>query len=140
MRRLVVLLLILALVGSTVAPFLSVQANPGPWYVTVPAPADVFLYIRIASPKENASYSNGTINLCFNVTLYGPNNITKGLGGASYKGDWMERVEGCPYPNTHERLNFIQFNVNVTDIPFGEHSLNITAGAQGEYEDNLHRI
>jgi hypothetical protein len=85
MHKLTVLLLILALVVSTTASFLSVKANP--LIVDVPAPANVFLYIRISSPGENASYSNGTINLCFNVTLYGPNTITKELRAAKYKGD-----------------------------------------------------
>ena len=98
-----------------------------------------FLSLELHPQQENASYSNGTINLCFNVTLYGPNNITKGLVRALYQGDWMERVEGCPYPNTADYFqNFLQFSVNVTDIPFGEHSLNITALAYCEFEDNSH--
>ena len=120
-------------------PFLSVKANPTPLYRTVPAPTNVFLFIRIVSPQENASYSNGTINLCFDATIYGPNNITKGLSVASYKGDWMEKDAWVPYPNTADHFqNFLQFSVNVTDIPFGEHSLNITARARGEFEDNSH--
>ncbi len=111
------------------------EANPNPMYRTVPAPTNVFLFIRIASPKENTSYSNGTINLCFNATIYGPNNITKGLSVASYKGDWMEKDAWVPADHFQ---NFLQFSVNVTDIPFGEHSLNITAHARGEFEDKSH--
>jgi len=147
MKRYILFALIFALllvVGIQVveqvdAPFLCVKANPNPMYRTVPAPTNVFLFIRIASPKENTSYSNGTINLCFNSTIHGPNNITKGLSVASYKGDWMEKDAWVPYPNTADHFqNFLQFSVNVTDIPFGEHSLNITARAQGEFEDNSH--
>jgi hypothetical protein len=132
------LLLVVAIqvVEQVDAPFLSVKANPTPMYRTVPAPTNVFLFIRIESPKENTSYINGTINLCFNATIYGPNNITKGLSVASYKGDWMEKDAWVPYPNTADHFqNFLQFSVNVTDIPFGEHSLNITAHARGEFED-----
>lgn len=136
------LLLILALVGSTVAPFLSVKANPTgiKFPERVPAPESVYITIRIASPSENAAYSNGTINVCFNETIDGPNSISKTLNIiCAYKGDWMQESRWCPFPvgvdpvDTH---HFLQYDFNISGIPFGEHRLNLTAAGSGGYIEN----
>jgi hypothetical protein len=133
MRKPAVMFLVLAFIGLSVAPFLSVNANT--LFIDAPAPANVFLHIRISSPEDNASYSNGTVNLCFNVTLHGPNTITKQLYAAKYEGDWMQEAVWCPYSTATDEGSsyFRQYDFNVTDIPFGEHSLNITARAGGEF-------
>jgi len=145
MRRLVVLLLILALIGSSVAPFLSVKADPY-LFQTAPAPANSNPIIKITSPKENATYTNGTINVCFTVT--GSNNpifYAMSLLG-SYKGDWMKDFQraygqvGEDFGEHYEIPIFLQYNFNVTGIPFGEHSLLIKAYGTAYFHNNNHTI
>ena len=136
MRRLVVLLLILALVGSTIAPFLSVKANL--MFIEAPAPANSNPIIKITSPKENATYTNGTINVCFTVTgSNDPSFVDMSLNGW-YKGDWMnssERAYG--EVGIYYRIPiFLQYNFDVTGIPFGEHSLWITASGRADFIKN----
>jgi hypothetical protein len=138
MRKLVVLLLVLALVGSTVAPFLSVKANS---YLikdpSAPAPAGVHLTIDMESPIENATYSNGAINVVFNVTVDGPHLVygqplNKYLMVTTYQGDWMQESKWCP-SRIFRTLQFYPYNFSITGIPFGEHTLNFTAHAQGNF-------
>jgi len=150
MRRLVVLLLILALVGSSVAPFFSVKADP--MFIEVPAPANSNPIIKITSPKENATYTDGTINVCFTVTgVKDPNftqlSISEGwyrgdfthmslLGW--YKGDWMEDFQRAYEVGEYDYSIpiFLQYNFNVTGIPFGAHSLLITASGGASFIKN----
>ncbi len=145
MRKSAVLLLILALVGSSVAPFLSVKANPIVFTPPemVPAPESVYITIRIASPSENALYPNGTINVIFNDTIDGPASISKSLHIIStYQGDWMQDSQWCPFPpgvdisRGQYSFPFLQYNFSINGIPFGEHTLNITANGQGGYWKN----
>ena len=69
MRKQTVLLLILALVMSTTAPFLSVRANPVlPVVPSAPVPEGVYLIMRMASPTWNIVYENGTVNVYLNVS------------------------------------------------------------------------
>lgn len=142
MRKSVVLLLVLGLVGSSVAPFLSVKADPIiSWPKFAPAPANVNIIFGIASPSENASYSNGTINVCFNETIDGPNSISTYLNIVStYMGDWMQESQWCPFPPGvnpfHQTSHFLQYNFSVTGIPVGQHSLNITANGGGDFIEN----
>lgn len=137
------LLLILALVGSTIAPFLSVKANPYGFKFPerVPAPESVYITIRIASPSENASYFNGTINVCFNNTIDGPNSISTYVHIVStYRGDWMQESRWCPFPPgsdpVDQTIDFLQYNFSVTGIPVGKHWLNITANGGGGFREN----
>ena len=73
------------------APFLCVKANP--MFIEAPAPANSIPIIRIESPQENATYTNGTINVCFTVTgSKDPSFVDMGLTGW-YRGDWMNNSE-----------------------------------------------
>lgn len=120
------------------APFLSVKANFDLFSVYVPAPSNVSLSLEIRSPKENAVYTNGTINFCLNVTVPNipnarPHDENQGV---LYKGSWMEKSVWLPYPNgvPDSFPYFAEINATITGIQIGKHSLNITAGAEGTYE------
>jgi hypothetical protein len=138
-NKLVILLLVLIFVGLTVPPFLYVKANPFVYYARAPAPANINPPIIISSLKENASYSkDGTITVCLNVTgPEGPNLLTKYVEKIDYKGDWMQVAENVYRSENMTSIddlpNFLQINFNITGIPFGEHSLNVTAIGGGSY-------
>ncbi len=143
MHKFVVLLFVLVLFASTVAPFSSVKANPyGFTFPTSTSPPDsVHLTITIASPKENASYSTGTINVRFDETINSPDGISTSVNIIStYQGDWMNDSRWCPFPPGVDRFKnqytFLQHNFDITDIPVGAHTLNITAQGQGGFNEN----
>ena len=125
-----VLLLILTLVVSITASFLSVKANPY-FPPEVPAPESLHLIISMASPTWNAVYTNGTINACFNITVEGPSSINKSLRLTTYQGDWMHENGWAPWPKSTHTMYFHPFNFSITNIPFGEHSIYFTANVQG---------
>jgi hypothetical protein len=120
------------------APFLSVKANFDLFSVYLPAPSNVSLSLEITSPKENAVYTNGTINFCLNVTVPNipnarPHDENQGV---LYKGSWMQKSAWLPYPNgvPDSFPYFAEINATITGIQIGKHSLNVTAGAEGTYE------
>lgn len=145
MKRVIALLLVSSVI-SCIAKFTPVNANPymahefvnDPAFVKPPA-------ITVVSPKQNAIYSNdGTITLCFNVTgPEAPNLLTKYLSMVDYKGDWMQEAK-----HAYRTKNFevytpddfpfsLGFNFSVTGIPYGRHSLVITAFGSGGYAQGL---
>jgi hypothetical protein len=144
MRKPAVLLLILALIASTTAPFLSVKANPMefPPREMIPVPEGVYVTINVASPTENAVYHNRTINVNFDATIDGPASLSKGLHIIStYQGDWMQESAWCPFPPGFDfgegyMRPSMQRNFTIIDIPFGEHTLNITVSGLGGYWEN----
>jgi hypothetical protein len=118
-----------------------VNANPYTFPTATTPPDSVHLTLMIASPKDNAEYSNGTINVHFNETIDGPSSISKSLHIVStYQGDWMNNSKWCPFPPGVDRFkgqySFLQNEFNLTDIPVGEHTLNITAQGQGGFNEN----
>jgi hypothetical protein len=137
MRKQTVLLLILALVMSTTAPFLSVRANPHlPVVPSAPVPEGVYLIMRMASPTWNIVYENGTVNVYLNVSTKAPDNVSTTVMLTTYQGDWMQESRWCTFPRRTSimyRSDFIQYNFSITGIPFGEHRLNFTAHAQGNF-------
>ena len=136
MRKQTVLLLILALVISTTAPFLSVRANPVlPVVPSAPVPEGVYLIMRMASPTWNIVYENGTVNVYLNVSTKAPDNVSTTVMLTTYQGDWMQESRWCTFPrrtSSMYRSDFIQYNF-ITGIPFGEHRLTFTAHAQGNF-------
>jgi hypothetical protein len=113
-----------------------VDANP--MFIEAPAPANSNPIIRIESPKENATYTNGTINVCFTVTgSKDPGFVDMSLTGW-FKGDWMNNSERAyGEVGVYYRIPiFLQYNFNVTDIPFGEHSIWITASGSANFIKN----
>lgn len=145
MRKPAVLLLILALIASTTAPFLSVKANPMmfPHYTEmIPVPEGVNITVNVASPTENAVYHNRTINVNFDAAIDGPVSLSMGLHIIStYQGDWMHENAWCPFPPGFDfgegyMRPSMQRNFTIFDIPFGEHILNITVSGLGGYWEN----
>jgi hypothetical protein len=143
-RKPAVLLLILALIASTTAPFLSVKANPMefPPREMIPVPEGVNITVNVASPTENAVYHNRTINVNFDATIDGPSSLSMGLHIIStYQGDWMQESAWCPFPpgfdfGEGDMRPSMQRNFTIFDIPFGEHMLNITVSGSGGYWEN----
>ncbi len=124
------------------APFVSVKANPYGFKfpVDVPAPDNVNITIRVTSPMENASFSDGTINFCFNETINQPEGSTTNLNiVTTYQGDWMSDAKWSPFPPGVDPVGenrFLQYNFNVSGIPAGERTLNIVANGHGDYNKN----
>jgi hypothetical protein len=144
MRKPTVVLFILALIMSTTAPFLSVKANPMefPPREMIPVPEGVYITVNVASPTENAVYHNRTINVNFDATIDGPASLSKGLHIIStYQGDWMQESAWCPFPPDFDfgegyMRPSMQRNFSIFDVPFGEHTLNITVSGLGGYWEN----
>ncbi len=140
MRSLLSLLTILVLLGATAGMFLPVNANPNLILDPVPsapAPAGVQIIFDMEAPKENATYVNGTVNVVFNVTVDGPSQINgqplnKHLMLTTYQGDWMQKSEWAP-SRIFQTLQFYPYNFSIFGIPFGEHTLNFTTHAQGNF-------
>jgi hypothetical protein len=119
----------------------SAQANPygGVFPTETSPPEDVNLAVKVQSPIENSTYQNGTVHMCFNVTIDGPPNDQAELYVAFYKGDWMQREKWSPFmtkSNVWVTAHFLQFNFDITNVPAGRHSIDIRPTAQGEYVEN----
>jgi hypothetical protein len=141
MRKSVVLLLILTSVLLAIAPFLSVRANPLV-VEEVPAKPSWNPIVKIISPTENETYTNGTINLCFTVAGADDPRFTQMTLVGAYKGDWMEdfeRAYGQVGEDNGEHYGipiFLKYDLNVTDIPYGEHNLLIKAYGTLNFMEN----
>ncbi|MCW4028111.1 MAG: hypothetical protein NWE92_00480 [Candidatus Bathyarchaeota archaeon] len=127
MRKSLMLLLVLTLAGSIFTP---VSADP--FFIGVPAPNNVDLIIEIQSPIEGKIYPRDTINLCFNVTVGTPDSVLMDLKASAYKGDWMNQTRYC-LANQSIAPRVLQFNLELSEIPDGWHTLNITGRADGYY-------
>ena len=145
-KNIAVMLVLVFLTASSVVVFLPVKANPYMYYENVSAPSYVKPpNIIIASPRENAFYSNNeTITLCFNVSgPDAPNLLTKYLIIVDYKGDWMQEAKHAYRTKNFETYTpddfpfFLEFNFNLTGIPDGRHSIVITAVGAGGYAERL---
>jgi hypothetical protein len=133
-------LLILVFIGLMFSPAL-VLANPN-WtpseIVVAPPPVNTDLIFNLASPKENTLHENGTVNVCFNIRVVDPDALCANVYATGYQGDWMQAKAQCPlvegdtYFQT-QIVHFRRYNFTVNNIPFGEHTLNITAHTQGSY-------
>ena len=83
----------------------------------------------MASPKENASYSNGVLNVVFDVTVDDPNPMDKYLILTTYQGDWMQENKWLT-SDIDTSFHFYPYNFSITGIPFGEHTVNFTTNTQ----------
>jgi hypothetical protein len=118
-----------------------VGANPYGvnWDTEIPAPPSVKLDLKIASPIDGAVYTNGTLDVCFNVTLIDPNSLADSLYMSFYKGDWMKDAVWCPFmvkSNVWHSTDFLPFNFTIIEVPYGHHSLEISPTAQGTFIRN----
>lgn len=131
------LLLALLFAGFAFAP-LSVNADPFVPSELVSAPANAGFIFKIASPTENATYSNGTINVSLTVRVVDPNELCENVYLTNYQGDWMQTNASCPieWDSLIQKTICRQYSFAVTDIPFGEHTINFTAHTQGSFMEN----
>jgi len=125
-------LLILVFIGLMFSPAL-VLANPN-WTPSeiVPPPANINLIFDFVSPTENALYEDGTVNVCFSVRVVDADALCASVYATGYQGDWMQASAQSSSFQT-KIVHFRQYNFTVGDVPFGEHTLNITAHTQGRY-------
>ena len=139
MRKPAALLLIPVLIGLMFSPAL-VLANPNwtPSVQFVPPPANTYLILNLVSPMKNTLHENGTVNVRFNIRVVDPDALCANVYATGYQGDWMQAKAQCPlvegdtYFQT-QIVHFRRYNFTVGDVPFGEHTLNITAHTQGRY-------
>ena len=132
------ILISLCIVTVNANPYMNHEFVNDPAFVKPPT-------ITIASPEQNAVYSNdGTITLCFNVTgPDAPSLLTKYLSMVDYQGDWMQEAKHAYRTKNFETYTpddfpfSLGFNFSVTGIPYGKHSLVITAFGSGGYAEGL---
>ncbi len=119
-------------------PYLDHKSVNDPAFVEPPT-------IMVTSPLQDSTYSsNETIILSFNVSgPDAPNLITKYLLMVDYKGDWMvESLHAYRTKNfevyTPDDFPFnLTFNINLSNVPLGRHSIVITAFGSGGYAEGL---
>ncbi|MCW4030547.1 MAG: hypothetical protein NWE92_12990 [Candidatus Bathyarchaeota archaeon] len=135
MSRIVLLLFILLLFTACAAPILVGKANPTPDEKMIAPPSGVIIEFTVDSPNGDVVYENGTINLCLKAALYGPEKVSQSIYRTTYKGDWMQNPKQCPVKSTSimQPTWLTQIDFNITDIPFGEHVLEITSYGKGGY-------
>jgi hypothetical protein len=116
------------------------EANPyGFKFPTMTSPPDDFaVSIKVLSPKENATYTNHAINVCFTKEVNSLPGITTYVHIIShYQGDWMNTSKWCPFPpGATQHLNsfqVLQHNFTLTQVPEGYHTLTIYAGGEANY-------
>ena len=138
MHKSVMMLLVLELVILICLPLLSGCAGNAILHQIpqVATPAGVDIVFDIQSPKENATYSNGTIEAIFNVTILGPElingyTLSKMLGFSYYQGDWMQNNEWCPVYVLESEFHACNFRIS--DIPYGQHTINFTVTGNGNF-------
>jgi hypothetical protein len=98
--------------------------------------------IKVLSPKENATYTKGTINVCFTKEI----NSLPGISTyvhiiSTYQGDWMNSSKWCPFPPGADAEHWnsfqvLQHNFSLTQVPEGYQTLTIDAEGQGNYNVN----
>ena len=146
MKKSLVLLFSLLVISYCITLNLSARANPYIDHKSVDNPAFVEPpVITISSPKQYSVYSNvDSIALSFNVTgPEAPNLLTKYLTMVDYQGDWMQEPQHVYRSKNFEVYTpgdfpyFLDFNLALTNIPFGRHSIVITAFGAGGYAQGL---
>jgi|WetSurMetagenome_2_1015567.scaffolds.fasta_scaffold233995_1 hypothetical protein len=118
-----------------------VNANPFHPIQTTP-PDTLVVSLRVLSPKENTTYTNGTINVCFTKEINSVSGVSTWVNVVStYQGDWMNSSKWCPFPPSEEGKNWndfqvLQHNFTLSQIPKGYHTLTIDARGEGNYNAN----
>ena len=94
--------------------------------------------ITILSPKNNTTYKEDTINLSFNTSLgYSRTATVKFILEIYYKTDWQDQTTYAYKSSSGKDLES-PFNLNLTNIPDGNHSIEITACEMGNYHEDLY--
>ncbi|MCW4028940.1 MAG: hypothetical protein NWE92_04760 [Candidatus Bathyarchaeota archaeon] len=115
------------------------EANPMIFPTHTAPPDNAVLSVKLLSPKENATYTNGTINVCFTKEINSLPGISTSVHLiSSYQGDWMNSSKWCPFPPGADAghwnsFQVLQHNFTLTQIPVGWHTLKIDSQGQGSY-------
>ena len=118
------------------------DANPFGLPIQTSPPDTAVVSLKVLCPKENASYTNGTINVCFIKEINSISGVSTWVNVVStYQGDWMNSSKWCPFPPSVEGKNWndfqvLQHNFTLTQIPKGYHTLTIDARGEGSYNAN----
>lgn len=143
MKRKTVLGAILLFSIMILFPVMNVSANPLMIPTQfIPKPQNTDIIIKCEAPTANQPFSNGTVKLCFNVTLIDPQLLCKGLAITNYYGDWFQGFLWCPNPDGgsynftadgFKWKHFLQYNFSIEGVPIGNHSITLKAHAGGGY-------
>jgi len=94
--------------------------------------------IQILSPENNATYKEDTIILSFNVSLGNSSTATAMfIREIYYETDW-ENETTFVYKSSSGKELENPFTLNLTDIPDGNHTIEITACEMGDYHEDLY--
>jgi hypothetical protein len=94
--------------------------------------------ISVLSPKNNTTYKEDTINLSFNTSLgYSRTATLMFILEIYYKTDWENKTIFVYKSSSGKELEN-PFNLNLTNIPDGNHSIEITACEMGDYKEDLY--
>ena len=135
-RIFLLILLVLALALPSIDPTI---ANP---YIhdrkmegTIPPPTGTKPpVITVISPKNQSVYSTNNLALNFNTTIEPSNNLTLMIDQVSYRCSWHKDKDEIDMLSLFVKNNYSwpsTFSINLTDIPNGPHSIEISATARG---------
>jgi hypothetical protein len=135
-----VFLVLLLLVGEQAVEV--VNANPYTFPTRTSPPDAAVVSIKVLSPKENATYTNESINVCFTKEINSlPGIYTYVHIISSYQGDWMNSSKWCPFSpgadaDHADSFQVLQHNFTLAQVPEGYHTLTIDAFGIGRYNVN----
>lgn len=135
----IISILLFSLIAKT-PHFMKVQANPfihGGW---VPPDASTKPpTISILSPKNNATYKDSKVTLRFNVSVgYSRTAIQMFILEIFYKTDWQNETNFVYKSSSGKDLKN-PFNLNLTNVPDGNHNIEITACEMGDYAEDIYK-
>jgi hypothetical protein len=118
------------------------NANPYTFPTRTSPPDAAVVSIKVLSPKENATYTNESINVCFTKEINSlPGIYTYVHIISSYQGDWMNSSKWCPFSpgadaDHADSFQVLQHNFTLAQVPEGYHTLTIDAFGIGRYNVN----
>src|SRR3972149_4647419 len=100
--------------------------------------------VQISSPENNHPYNANSVYLTFKVSV-GNSTATIGMSTAHgmwistvyYKADWQENSSLVYSEGEKHMITDFSYNMNLTGIPDGNHSVVISATESGTYFPNI---
>jgi len=133
LRAAFISVLLLSVVAGT--QFINLgKSNPFAW-----TPAPVHPQVTIVSPEDNSFYASKALTIAFNVSI----NFEKGwssISYVSYKASWQQDKITVYDSKTNGSLSELSYKLNLTGIPEGKHTVLISAGGGGSYNDEEHGL
>jgi hypothetical protein len=135
-------LLFSVVAGTQLANLVKANPNPfSPWYDFKEVAPEYWAkppVISITSPSNNTIYAENSLNLTLNVSVDSdPGGVQRSyfIQEITYKADWLPDNNAIfSAPSTESKIEWFSSNINLNDIPEGEHSVVILAIARGYYE------